>query len=34
MSLTLPKNDKYSVVVTSVRPLETGTFTIAFEMSE
>lgn len=34
ISLTLPKNDRYSVVVTSVRPLESGAFTIAYEMSE
>lgn len=34
MSATLPKNDRYGVVVTSVRPHDTGTFTIAYEISE
>jgi hypothetical protein len=31
-SATLPKNDRYGVLVTSVRPLERGEFTIAYEM--
>jgi hypothetical protein len=31
VSATLPKNDTYAFLVTSVRPLETGDYTIAYE---
>ncbi len=34
ISETLPKNQRYAVLVTSIRPLETGAFTIAYEVSD